>query len=84
VGRALPILGREGIKCQVFDPLGDTGLADRLDIGRSLLVTLEAWPSALASPAAVAIHDDGDMPGNSLGLGAHSNGNSSRNQTMMV
>ena len=60
--RPRPVLGREGVEREV----GDAELAARLhDRPHRLLpcpVTVEARQATLLGPAAVAIHDDGDVP----------------------
>ena len=65
-GRAIPVLGREGVEGQVFDtqPCGFGGnLLHRL---HSLGVSCRAWQSFLLCPSSVSIHDDGHVLGYSV------------------
>src|SRR5439155_1240291 len=66
-GGSPPVLRAEGEQGQVFDSaIGarTRDLTHRLD---PLLVTGDAREIALFGPAPVAIHDDGDMPGDVVG-----------------
>src|SRR6266700_827499 len=66
-GGSAPVLRAEGEQGQVFDaPIGarTRDLTHRLD---PLLVTGDTREIALFGPAPVAIHDDGDMPGDIAG-----------------
>src|SRR5258707_8402912 len=66
-GGSAPVLRAEGEQGEVFDaPVGarTRDLTHRLD---PLLVTGDAREIALFGPAPVAIHDDGDMPGDIAG-----------------
>jgi len=66
-GGSPPVLRAEGEQGQVFDAaIGarTRDLTHRLD---PLLVTGDAREIALFGPAPVAIHDDGDMPGDVVG-----------------
>ena len=61
LGRTAPVLGREAVDGQVADAEiagGAHGAADRLDAAP---MALEPRQPALGRPAAVAVHDDGDM-----------------------
>ena len=61
-GRALPVLDRKRVKGQDFEAQARRGLddvADRVDAGA---MAFDARQVALAGPAAVAVHDDGDVP----------------------
>src|SRR6267154_1174144 len=66
-GGSAPVLGAEGEKGQVFD--ADIGARTRDSTHRldPLLVTRDARQIALFGPAAVAIHDDGYVPGDVAG-----------------
>ena len=68
VRRALQIFSRKGVERQV----ADAQLARRVNDGAHRLhtpaMTLDAREPALLRPAAVAVHDDGDMVGN-IGAG---------------
>ena len=62
-GRTLPVLAAEGKEGQDLDPLANAFLhhgAHALDPGA---MPRDPWQMALPGPAAVAVHDDGDMPG---------------------
>ena len=61
--RTRPVLGREGVHGQVFqtDLLAVGG--DGAEVLRPRGVAGGAGQAALFGPAAVAVHDDGDVPG---------------------
>src|SRR5262249_44625726 len=68
VGGATPILGGEGVDGEHRDGVvvaEPDGAPQRLDPGT---VAQGAWQVALGRPAAIAIHDDGDVPRHSLPL----------------
>ena len=61
VGAALPVLGRERVGRQVGDADLDGARDDVEQGGLARLVALGARQPALVGPAAVAVHDDGDV-----------------------
>ena len=61
-GRALPVLDRERVERQHLEAeprRGFDDVADRVDAGA---MPFDARQVPLAGPAAVAVHDDGDVP----------------------
>src|SRR5690554_2495687 len=61
VGRTLPVLGREGINAEVLDTDLDRPCDDVEEGGFASPVTLDPGQAARVRPAAVAVHDNGDM-----------------------
>ena len=55
------VLKREGVEGEEGQIDAGGGFYDELDAFSALLVAEEAFEGALAGPAAVAIHDDGDV-----------------------
>ena len=68
LGAAQVVLEREGVEGDEGQVDARGGLDDELDAFGALLVAEEALQRALASPAAVAVHDDGDVLGNLVGV----------------
>ncbi len=66
VGRARPVLGGEGVGRDRLDADLDGALDDVEERGLTLLVPLRPGQSALLGPAAVAVHDDRDVPGHQV------------------
>ena len=60
--RALPVLDGEGVERQRVELEPRAGLDDLADGRDAGAVALDARRAALAGPAAVAVHDDGDVP----------------------
>ena len=70
---AHPVFGAEGVDGEIFDAVVAAGAQDGAQGIRAGAVPEEARPSALLGPAAVAVHDDGDVARDAgdLGRGAH-------------
>ena len=67
-GRTLPVLDRERVERQHFEPEPRRGLDDvahRVDAGA---MPLDARQVPLPGPAAVAVHDDGDVARQAIGM----------------
>ena len=64
LGAAEVVFEREGVEGEEGKVDAGGGLDDVLDGLGALLVAEEALEGAFACPAAVAVHDDGDMLGN--------------------
>jgi hypothetical protein len=62
-GGAAPVLRAEGEQGQVFDAAIGTRLRDSTHRLDPLLVTGDTGEIPFLGPAPVAIHDDGDVPG---------------------
>ena len=60
--RSLPVLGAQAIKRQVGDAEAATFLNDRANAVHAAAMALLPRHAALLCPAAVAVHDDGDVP----------------------
>ena len=58
---AVPILGGKSVEREIFDAEFARRANDRPRRFRALPMTLDARQAALLRPAAVAVHDDGDM-----------------------
>ena len=67
-GAAQIVFKREGVEREPGQADAGGGLRDQLHALGALLVAEEALERALAGPAAVAVHDDGDVLGQPLGL----------------
>ena len=65
LGAAQIVLEREGVEGEPGKIDAGGGLDDELDGLGTLLVAEEALEGALSGPAAVAVHDDGDVLGDS-------------------
>ncbi len=63
---ALPVLGGEGVGGEVLDPQLQRALDHVEQRALTRFVALGAGQSPLLGPAAVAVHDDGDVPGHEL------------------
>ena len=63
LGRALPVLGREGVKRQPVHAQIGRGADDLLDALGPATMPDQAGPAPLGRPAPVAVHDDRDMAG---------------------
>ena len=68
LGAAQVIFQREGVERDPRQVDAGCGLDDVLDGFSALLVAEEALERALAGPAAVAVHDDGDVIRNARGI----------------
>ncbi len=68
VAGALPVLEGERIEREDFDADRRGFLDDGADGGGAVAVPEDSREAALLSPAAVAVHDDGDVPGDALGV----------------
>ena len=64
LGAAEIVFEREGVESEPGKVDAGGGLDDELDGFGALLVAEEALQGALAGPAAIAVHDDGDVLGN--------------------
>ncbi len=63
-----PVLAREGEEGQDVDAEAGRGLDDLADGRGAGLVALDPGQPALGGPAAVAVHDDGDVAGKAVGI----------------
>jgi hypothetical protein len=79
-GTAKVILKREGVECEPWKADARGGFRNELDAFGPLLMAEEALEGTMAGPAAVSIHDDGDMLGQALGLERRVNGALLRSQ----
>ena len=68
--RPLPVLAAEAIQRQLLDPQAAAFLDEQAHALDTAPVPLDAGESAGLRPAAVAVHDDGDMPRQSIGAQA--------------
>ena len=68
LGAAQIVFEREGVEGEPGQVDARGGLDDELDGLGALLVAEEALEGALAGPAAVAVHDDGDVLGDARGV----------------
>ena len=68
LGAAEIVFEREGVEGEPGKVDAGGGLDDVLDGFGALLVAEEALEGALAGPAAVAVHDDGDVLGDARGI----------------
>ena len=62
VGRARPVLGREGVHGERVDPEIDRRLDGPAERPRAFAVTLRDRQAARRRPPPVAVHDDRDAP----------------------
>ena len=67
-GAAQVVFQGKGVEREPGQADARGGLGDQLHAFGALLVAQEALERALAGPAAIAVHDDGDMLGQALGL----------------
>ena len=70
-GGAFPVFGGEGVEGEVADAAVTGGLDDGADGLDAAAMALDAGEPAFLGPAAVAIHDDGDVGGRLGGGGFH-------------
>ena len=66
----LPVLGAEGVKREGLDIEPGAVRDDRPNVGGSFDVPVDAGQVAQVRPPPVAIHDDGNVPGEPVGLHA--------------
>ena len=59
---ASPVIRRKGPECQILDAKLDCRGSDAPDVGRALMMPRQPWQPSLRSPAAIPVHDDGDVP----------------------
>ena len=57
----IPIFGAEGVKGEIFDPCGHSGLNRLADSRHGVLVTKNALMRLFLGPTAITIHNDGHM-----------------------
>jgi hypothetical protein len=65
---ALPVFGRKSVERQVGNADFAAGFDGRANGIRPLLVTFDPVQQPLFGPAAIAIHDDGHVPGQPFGI----------------
>jgi hypothetical protein len=64
--RPFPVLNGKRVQCQCLDPQAAAGLDGVLDYVDTGFVSRGARQTTLPCPAAVAIHDDGDVRGQAV------------------
>jgi len=69
-----PVLHAERIQRQKLHPVIHTVLGDGLDYLGALFMPAKTRQISLGGPASVAVHDDGDMTGDSPSLQAEASG----------
>jgi len=69
LGGAFPVFDREGVEGDVADADGAGGIDDRADCLDAAAVSLQPGKAARLGPAAVAVHDDGNVLRDLAGCG---------------